>query len=58
MMEFLYARRWEKRNKIKFYWVMLLIYTNWEYKDILTDLIFGAFCFKIYIKRYLKQSST
>ena len=24
-------RRWEKRNKIDFYWVMLLMYTIWEY---------------------------
>ena len=34
MVEFLHARRWEKRNRIDFYWVMLLVYTFSEYFSV------------------------
>ena len=34
MVEFLRVRRWEKRNRINFYWVMPLMYTIWKYRDI------------------------
>ena len=62
MVEFWHVRRSEKRNRTDFYWVMLLMYTVWKYLNIFTIktwysfsyLIFGVFCLKIYIKKYLK----
>ena len=64
MVEFLHGRRWEKRNRNDFDWVMLLIYTIWKYWDILSQRLYIVqkllrhFPIKIYIRKYLKQSST
>ena len=30
-LKFLHDRRWEKKNRTDFYWVMLLMYTVWKY---------------------------
>ena len=69
MVELLGARGWEK-NRTEFYWVMLLIYTIWEYwnpcdawygsKIIANSSNFSLFwfwykCTKIYTWKYLKQ---
>ena len=34
MLEFLHVGRWGKRNRTDFYWVMLLMYTISEYRNI------------------------
>ena len=68
MVEFLHFRRWKKRNRSNFYWVMLLMYTIWEYctnsaLDIVWNMIMKLenmiwkliyFLSKIYIKKILK----
>ena len=36
MVEFLHVRRRKERNRSDFYWAMLLMYTIWEYWNILT----------------------
>ena len=35
MVEFSFVTRREKRNRTNFYWVMLSMYTIWEYWDVL-----------------------
>ena len=50
MVEFLHVRRWEKRNRANFYWVMLLLYTIWKYWNILPERL-------DIVKKYLWISS-
>lgn len=66
MVELLCTRVWEKINRTDFYWLMLLMYTNWEhwnlfntwysFKIFVNNSIFFSFLIlvQIYQNRYLK----
>ena len=70
MVGLVHVTRWEKRNRMDFYWKMLLIYTIWEYwilchtwyssKTFAKSSNFFVFwfwyiCTKIYTWKYLEK---
>ena len=61
MVELFYPRGWEKRNGTDFSGVILLMYTIWEYWNILThegliQFLFSHFrVLKYILKKYLKR---
>ena len=50
------ARKWEKRNGIDFYWVMLSMYTIWDLKSLWIFQMFLFLDFRTNIPKYIPEN--